>query len=144
MLALFFMDVSGGLFALGGVALAAAFSEMRAWREARERRTSSIYELRRTTYALAQRQVEDVAAAIAKWTNESAPADDAWTALTVALATKNEVSLIAGSPDVGQAMSTVLRVFRDALLAGTPALPKPSEERRALLEAFRRDLGLPN
>lgn len=70
------IDVGSGLFALGGVALAAVFSEVRAWRENRGVRLSTLYDLRRATNATAQRQVEDLAAALARWANEGAPADD--------------------------------------------------------------------
>lgn len=79
---------------------------------------------------------------MAKWANEDAPASEAWSALTAAYGTKTEVTLIAGSSKVGEAMVAALLVYRAALEAGTPTLPRPRTERLAMLQAFRRDLGL--
>lgn len=138
------MDVASGLFALAGVALAAAFGEVRAWREGRTQRSQDLYQLRRETYARALSEIEVVASATARWAREGEESSGAWKALTTAYGTMNEVALIAVGKATVEKMAAVLRVYRTTLESGERNLPKPRDERRELVLAFRRDLGLAN
>jgi len=136
------MDVASGLFALGGVGLAAVFGELRAWREFRTSRSSEIERLRRTTYAAALRQVETLASETAKWAVEGGPSAQAWDGLTAAYGILSEVALIAVDQRTPEAMVVVLRAYRDVLQSEERLLPDPGTERQALVDAFRRELGL--
>jgi hypothetical protein len=144
------MDIASGLFALGGVAVAAGFNELRAWRESRAARESAIFELRRETYARALRQIETIASRFAQWAEEARASDEyftrkraVWDAMTAAYETLNEVRLIAG--DLGQtedAMNRILRDYRDRLEADEQVGFKSREERSVLVDLFRKDLAI--
>ena len=145
------MDIASGLFALAGVALAAGFNELRAWRESRAARESAIFELRRETYARALRQIETIASRFAQWAEEPPTLADeystkkraVWDAMTAAYETLNEVRLIAG--DLGQtedAMNGILRDYRDKLEADEQVVFKSREERALLVDLFRKDLAI--
>jgi hypothetical protein len=136
------VETVSGLFALAGVALAAAFGELRAWRESSTQRSSELYKTRRETYALALQNVEAVAGRMAEWAKEGGDASVVWESLTAAYTTMNTVALVAVDRRTPEAMSGVLRIYREALEAEHRVMPKPRAERRELVLAFRRDLGL--
>ncbi|GHJ48311.1 hypothetical protein Cs7R123_56530 [Catellatospora sp. TT07R-123] len=141
------MEIDGGLFALGGVALAAAFTEIRAWREDRSRRAHDLHVQRREVYAAALREVESVTSELAKLINYGAGDREeqrraVWSALVRAYEVLNQVRLLAENMNTAGAMSAVLRVYRDALEQGATELPDPRELRRAMVGGFREDLGI--
>src|SRR5437660_10684184 len=89
-----------GLFALGGVALTAIFSEIRSSREGRARENSDLASLKRQTYSKAIYQVELVASKVARWAaagddDERAERSHAfWDELTVAYQITNEIRIM--------------------------------------------------
>jgi hypothetical protein len=144
------MDIASGLFALGGVSVAAAFTELRAWREMRTARVEALLQLRRETYVQALRQFETLAGKYARWV-ESTPAVHqdptvkraVWDEMTAAYETMNEVRLIAGNlGETEAAMNKIVRAFRDRLESDEQILPIIREERTELVQLFRRDLGI--
>lgn len=89
-----------GLFALGGVALAGLFAEIRAARESRARENSELTSLKRETYSKAIHQVELVASRVARWAgaNDEERAERShafWDELTLAYQITDEVRIIA-------------------------------------------------
>jgi hypothetical protein len=136
-----------GLFALGGVALTALFSEMRAFREGRARENADLASLKRQTYSKAIYQVELVASKVARW----AGADDDqrsershafWDELTVAYQITNEIRIMARTQEPADAMKRVLSIYRAAVENDTRKLPKPREQSEDMVSSFRTDLGL--
>src|SRR5262245_18493804 len=92
------IDVASGLFALGGVALAGAWAEIRAGREARARQSSELFSLKRELYTEATLRVEAVASSVAQWA--SAAEDDVsrqavWASLTSAYETSAKIRIVA-------------------------------------------------
>jgi hypothetical protein len=61
------MDVSSGVFALGGVALGGVLAEFRAWKDATDKRAQDLLLVRRETYARALRQIETLASTFTQW-----------------------------------------------------------------------------
>src|SRR4051794_8716226 len=103
------MDVSSGIFALAGVALTAAATELRNWRESRSRRISDLFELRRETYLKGIRQIETVASQVAQWVSgETDNLRGAWDALTAAYETLNEIRLIVKDPETAETLHRAL------------------------------------
>jgi hypothetical protein len=141
------MDVTGGLFALGGVTLAAALAEARAWRESRARKSHELHASRREVYAAALRKVEVVASKVARWVGaDENDRDNArrevWDALVSAYETQNEIRLIARYESTADNMNTVLSTYRKVLEANETEFPNAHEQRMAMVRAFRADLGI--
>jgi hypothetical protein len=140
------VDVASGLFALGGVALAGVWAEIRAGREARSRQSSELVSLKRELYTEAIVRTEAVASSVAQWV--AAPDDDVsrqavWAALTSAYETSANIRIVADTQTPADAMEGVLRVYRSALEGNDRRLPKPREGRDAMIRELRRDLGRP-
>jgi len=136
-----------GLFALGGVALAGLFAEIRAARDGRARQTSELTSLKRQTYSKAIDQVELVSSKVARW----AGADDKerderlrdfWDELTLAYQIKSQILLTAQTSEPADTMTTVLGIYRKAVEDDERKLPKPREQVNEMIRRFRIDLGL--
>lgn len=144
------MDIASGVFALSGVAVAALFTEVRAWRETRTARVEALLQLRRETYARALRELETLASKFAQWVEAADTVQQdptikraVWDAMTAVYETMNEVRLISMDlKETEAAMKKVVSAFRDRLEADEQSLPKIRVERTALVEIFRRDLGV--
>lgn len=140
-------DVFGGLFALGGVALAGVLAEVRAVREARSRGASELASLKRDLYAEAIQRTEAVASRAARWV--AAPPKDAaareavWDALAAAYDTSNRIRITAETQRPADAMNRLLRAYRDALEKDDRRLPVPTEDRAEMIRQFRGDMGRP-
>lgn len=144
------IDLASGLFALGGVALAGAWAEIRAGREARARQSSELLSLKRELYTEAMLRTEAVASSVAQWAFEAEDAEDdasrqaVWAAITSAYETQNKIRIVADSQAPAEAMKRVLAVYRDVLESSDRRLPKPSDVRSAMISEFRKDLGRPD
>jgi len=144
------MEITAGLFALGGVALAALLGELRGWRENRVRQSTELTTLRRETYIRALHDVEAVSATIGRWSGSMPGPDEAevisaapfYTALSKAYESLNEVRLLGGDQRPALAMMDVLRTFREQVESGEREVPNAGAQRNAMLVAFRNDLGL--
>lgn len=139
------MDFASGLFALGGLALGGALSELRAWREARARRHDALTDLRRRTYALAIRQLETVASRCARWLeadDKTAAAEAFWEALTDAYAALNELRLVVVDMQTAEEYMDMLGIFRSVVEKGGTELPNTRTARGRLVQLFRQDLGV--
>jgi hypothetical protein len=139
-------DVASGLFALGGVALAGVWAEIRAGREARVQRSSELVSLKRDLYTEAIVRVESVASSVALWAT-AVEADvsrqSVWAALTPAYETSAKIRIVADTQLPADAMDRVLTTYRTALESNDRRLPQPREEREAMIREFRKDLGSP-
>jgi len=139
-------DVASGLFALGGVALAGVWAEIRAGREARVQRSSELVSLKRDLYTEAIVRVESVARSVALWAT-AVEADvsrqSVWAALTSAYETSAKIRIVADTQRPADAMDRVLSTYRTALESNDRRLPQPREEREAMIREFRKDLGSP-
>jgi len=136
-----------GLFALGGVALAGLFAEIRAARESRARENSELTSLKRETYSKAIHQVELVASKVARWAeaNDEERAERLhafWDELTLAYQITNEIRIIARTQEPAEAMKRVLTIYRTTVENDERKLPKPRERRDDMVSWFRKDLGL--
>jgi hypothetical protein len=136
-----------GLFALGGVALAALFAEIRAARESRARENSELTSLKRQTYSKALYQVELIASKVAQWAGandeERAERSQAfWDELTVAYQITNEIRIMARTQEPADAMKRVLTIYRAAVENDERKVPKPRDQRSEMVSSFRMDLGL--
>jgi hypothetical protein len=140
------IDVASGLFALGGVALAGAWAEVRAGREARARQSSELVSLKRELYTEATLRIEAVASSVAQWASaeDDASREAVWAALTSAYETSAKIRIVAGTQIPAEAMQRVLTVYRKALESNDRRLPKPSGLRQAMIGEFRKDLGRPD
>jgi hypothetical protein len=136
-----------GLFALGGVALAGLFAEIRAARESRARENSELTSLKREKYSKAIHQVELVASRVARWVGaddeERAEHSHAfWDELVLAYQIANEIRIIGSTQEPADAMKRVLVIYRSAIENDERRLPKPSEQISDMVSWFRKDLGL--
>lgn len=136
-----------GLFALGGVALAGLFAEIRAARDSHARENSELVSLKRETYSKAIHQVELVASKIARWAgaNDEERAERShafWDELTLAYQITNEIRIIARTQEPADAMKRVLTIYRAAVENDERKLPKPREQVGDMVSWFRKDLGL--
>jgi hypothetical protein len=136
-----------GLFALGGVALAGLFAEIRAARDSRIRENSELTSLKRETYSKAIHQVELVASKVARWAgandDERAERSHAfWDELVLAYQITNEIRIIARTQEPANAMRRVLTIYRAAVENDERKLPKPGEQVDEMVSWFRKDLGL--
>jgi hypothetical protein len=136
-----------GLFALGGVALAGIFAEIRATRDSRGRETSELTSLKRETYSRAIHQVELVASKVARWTGatdeeRSERSHAFWDELVLAYQVTNEIRIIARTQEPAEAMRRVLTIYRAAVESDERKLPKPGEQVDDMIRSFRVDLGL--
>lgn len=144
------MEITAGLFALGGVALTALLTELRGWREHRVKQTTELTTLRRETYIRALHSVEAVSATIGLWSGtmpgpedvETVSAAPFYSALSRAYESLNEVRLLGGDQRPALAMMDVLRIFRNQIESGQREVPSAGAQRNAMLVAFRKDLGL--
>jgi hypothetical protein len=138
------MEITAGLFALGGVALTALLGELRAWRESRIKQTAELKTLRRETFTRALHDVEAVASAVALWAGTVPGPEESeakfWAALSTAYQSLNEVRLIGVDQRPAEAMMDVLRIYRQQVDSGERLLPSAGGDRNAMLAAFRRDL----
>ncbi|MDX6293355.1 MAG: hypothetical protein QOH50_2430 [Kribbellaceae bacterium] len=139
------MEITAGLFALGGVAMTALLGELRAWRESRIKQTAELNTLRRETFTRALHDVEAVASTVALWagTVPSPQESEAkfWAALSTAYRSLNEVRLLGVDQRPADAMTDVLRIYREQVESGERMLPVAGGDRTAMLVAFRRDIG---
>jgi hypothetical protein len=136
-----------GLFALGGVALAGLFAEIRAIRDSRDRENSELVSLKRETYSKAIHQVELVASKVARWTganDEERPerSHAFWDELVLAYQITNEIRIMARTQEPADAMKRVLTIYRAAVENNERELPKPREQVNDMVSSFRMDLGL--
>jgi hypothetical protein len=140
------VDVASGLFALGGVALAGAWAEIRAGREARARQLSERVSLKIELYTEAIVRIEAVASSVALWASAT-EADESrqavWAALTPAYETSAKIRIVADTQVPADAMERVLTVYRTALESNDRRLPKPTDLRDAVIREFRKDMGRP-
>ena len=139
------MDFASGLFALGGLALGGALSELRAWREARARRDDALTDLRRRTYATAIRQLETVASRCARWleaSDKTTAAEAFWEGLTDAYAALNELRLVVVDMQTAEEYMDLLGIYRAVVEKGGTELPKSGIARGRLVDLFRKDLGV--
>lgn len=139
------MEITAGLFALGGVALTALLGEVRGWREGRIKQTAELKTLRRETFTRALHDVEAVASTVAIWAGTVPGTQETeakfWAALSTAYESLNEVRLIGVDQRSAEAMMDVLRIYRTQVESGERLLPSAGGDRNAMLAAFRRDLG---
>jgi hypothetical protein len=139
------MEITAGLFALGGVAMTALLGELRAWRESRIKRTAELNTLRRETFTRALHDVEAVASSVALWAGTVPDAQESeakfWAALSTAYRSLNEVRLLGVDQRSAEEMTAVLRIYREQVESGERILPVAGGDRNAMLVAFRRDLG---
>jgi hypothetical protein len=138
------VDVASGLFALGGVALAGAWAEIRAGREARVRQSSELVSLKRELYTEAIVRIEAVASGVAQWasaTEDEVPRQAVWVALTSAYETSAKIRIVADTQVPADAMQRVLTAYRTPLESNDRRLPKPRDLRDAMIREFRKDLG---
>jgi hypothetical protein len=137
------VDLAAGFFALAGVALGGVINEFRAWRDRRVRAEANLYDIRRELYAKALRQLEGVASQVAQWVTAADGADTRpfWNAMTAAYETLNEIRLVARDPGLGDQLHDVLHEYRVVVERNERVLPNPRDKRRAMVEAFRKDLG---
>lgn len=140
------IDVASGLFALGGVALAGAWAEIRAGREARARQSSELVSLKRELYSEAILRTEAVASSVAQWVaaEDDASQQAVWAALTSAYETAGRIRIVADTQVPAEAMRQLLAVYRNALESEDRRLPKPSDFRDEMISEFRKDLGRPD
>jgi hypothetical protein len=136
-----------GLFALGGVALAGLFAEIRAIRDSRDRENSELVSLKRETYSKAIHQVELVASKVARWTGandeeRSERSHAFWDELVLAYQITNEIRIMARTQEPADAMKRVLTIYRAAVENNERELPKPREQVNDMVSSFRMDLGL--
>jgi hypothetical protein len=144
------MEITAGLFALGGVALTALLTELRGWREARVRQTTELASLRRELYIRALHDVEAVASVVGTWSStmpgseetEAVSSASFWAALTTAYKSLQEVRLLGCDQAPALAMKDALLIYRNQVESGVRELPKARPQLDAMLAAFRRDLGL--
>jgi hypothetical protein len=141
------MDITAGLFALGGVALTGLLSEMRAWRERRTKRDTDLHLIRRETYSKALHDVEQVASKVSRWAEappEAVPdlTVQFWDTMTVAYDSLNKVRLLGTDGRPAEAMAAMLQIYRHQVTSGERAVPSQGNLRHTMLAAFRRDLGL--
>jgi hypothetical protein len=139
------MDVSSGVFALGGVALGGVLAEFRAWKDASDKRAQDLLLVRRETYARALRQIETLASTFTQWVEGPDPKTTrpVWDAMTAAYETFNETRLIVEHlEDTEIAFNSVLRVYRNPLERGDRQVVSAGDERKALVELFREDLAM--
>jgi hypothetical protein len=139
--------LASGLFALGGVALAGLFAEIRAIREGRARGNFELVSLKRETYSKAIDQVELVASKVARWAEasdeERAERSHAfWDELTLAYQITNQIRLIARTQEPADAMKRVLTVYRTAVEDDERKLPKTRGKVNEMINMFRIDLDL--
>ena len=125
-------DVASGFFALGGVALAGVWAEIRAGREARAQQSSELVSLKRELYTEAIVKVEAVASSVALWA--SAAEDELHrkvvrAALVAAYETSAKIRIVADSQMPADAMDQVLAAYRSALESNDQRLPKPYDLR---------------
>lgn len=136
-----------GLFALGGVALAGLFAEIRALRETRTREGLELASLKRATYSKAIHQVELVASKAARLvaaTDEerSERSHEFWDELTSAYQITNEIRIMARTQEPADAMKRVISIYRAAVEGPEKKLPRPTRPVDDMISAFRADLGL--
>lgn len=142
------MDIASGIFALGGVALAGLVAEVRARRDAWTKRTEAATTLKRHTYSEALGQIEVVASRCARWleaSEASARLDAAtsfWDALLEAYRILGDVRLICNDQRIPEVMNGLLRIYRDVIEKAGTQFPKQRDQRRRLIELFRKDLGV--
>jgi hypothetical protein len=144
------MEITAGLFALGGVALTALLTELRGWREARIKQTTELASLRRELYIRALHDVEAVASVVGTWSGTQAGSEEIeaassapfWAAMTTAYKSLNEVRLLGGDQRPALALMDVLRIYRNQVESGIRELPSAGDARNKLLVALRTDLGL--
>jgi hypothetical protein len=139
-------DVASGLFALGGVALAGAWAEIRAGREARARQSSELFSLKRELYTEAIVRSEAVASSVAQWvsaTEDDVSGQAVWVALTSAYETVAKIRIVGETQVPADAMQKVLAEYRTALESNDRRLPKPRDLRHTMIREFRKDLGRP-
>jgi hypothetical protein len=139
--------LDSGAFALGGVALAGLFAELRSARENRARASLELTSLKRETYSKAIHQVELVASRVARWAgaNDEDRAERShafWDELTIAYQIKNEIRIMARTQEPADAMTRVLTIYRAAVEKDERKLPKPRDQVRDMVSEFRKDLGL--
>lgn len=138
--------MASGLFALGGVALAGAWAEIRAGREARAQQSSELVSLKRELYTEAIVRIESVASNVAQWASaakDDVPRQPIWAAITSAYETSAKIRIVADTQVPADAMERVLTIYRTALESNNRRLPKPGNERDAMIREFRKDLGRP-
>ncbi len=142
------VDAASGLFALGGVALAGVWAEIRAGREARARQSSELVSLKREICTEATLRIEAVASSVAQWTSSATEGDVSrqavWAALTSAYEISARIRIVADTQVPANAMEQVLTVYRKALESNDRRLPKPNDVRAAMIREFRKDLGKPD
>lgn len=136
-----------GLFALGGVALAGLFAEIRATRDSHGRENSELISLKRETYSKAIHQVELVASKVARWAGANEEERDErshafWDELVLAYQITNEIRIMARTQEPADAMKRVLTIYRAAVESDERKLPKPGEHVNDMVSSFRMDLGL--
>jgi hypothetical protein len=135
-----------GLFALGGVALAGLFAEIRAARESRARENPELTSVKRETYSRAIHQVELVASRVARWAgaNDEERAERSrafWDELVLAYQIQNEIRIIARTQEPADSMKRVLTIYRAAVENDERKLPKPREQVNDMVSWLRKDLG---
>jgi len=125
--------------------MTALLGELRAWRESRIKQTAELNTLRRETFTRALHDVEAVASTVALWagTVPSPQESEAkfWAALSTAYRSLNEVRLLGVDQRPADAMTDVLRIYREQVESGEQVLPVAGGDRNAMLVAFRRDIG---
>lgn len=125
--------------------MTALLGELRAWRESRIKQTAELNTLRRETFTRALHDVEAVASTVALWagTVPSPQESEAkfWAALSTAYRSLNEVRLLGVDQRPADAMTDVLRIYREQVESGERMLPVAGGDRTAMLVAFRRDIG---
>lgn len=136
-----------GLFALGGVALAGLFAEIRASRDSRNRENSELVSLKRETYSKAIHQVELVASKVARWAGandeeRSERSHAFWDELVLAYQITNEIRIMGRTQEPADAMKRVLTIYRAAVENDERKLPKPRKHVNDMVSSFRLDLGL--
>lgn len=141
------MEISSGLFALGGVLLAGLLAEMKSRREWRSKNTDNLIELRRALYARALREIESAGSRCTRWIeaeDKSDAAEKFWDAMTEAYQTLNEVRLVNHTTEIVPQMDRILHIYQSFVEEGVPG-PEPSirSEVVTLVKLFRRDLGTP-
>jgi hypothetical protein len=141
------MDITTGLFALGGVALTGLLTEVRAWRERRVQRDADLHLIRRETYSKALHDVEQVGSTVARWAE--APPDAVpgltaqfWEVMSAAYDSLNKVRLLGTDHRPAEAMAAMLQIYRRQVTSGERETPTAGEARHTMVAAFRRDLGL--
>jgi hypothetical protein len=124
------MEITAGLFALGGVAMTALLGELRAWRESRIKQTAELKTLRREIFTRALHDVEAVASTVALWAGTVPGTQESeakfWAALSTAYESLNEVRLLGVDQRPAEAMMDVLRTIASRSRAASDCCPAPA------------------